>query len=193
MWRRCHHDIASLTTMRIRPICRIRPRIDDNPPRPENIPPPNSMPSRPAPRKPAARPPSMPGRLKKPPLAAPAAAGAPIPGLPGWVKVRFIGCAVPGAVVGAGRRGKGSRSPRTGAAAAADTGVGRRDRHHEGNRQRDDDGDGLNNSARALREIHVFFLNPRHGEAPLRWAELPKSEAVNGNHGCGPRSRGCDD
>jgi len=32
-------------------------------------------------------------------LAAPAAAGAPIPGLPGWVKVRFIGCAEPGAVV----------------------------------------------------------------------------------------------
>src|SRR5205807_2381528 len=40
-----------------------------------------------------------PGRLKKPPLAAPAAAGAPIPGLPGWVKVRLNGCAVPGAVV----------------------------------------------------------------------------------------------
>src|SRR6476620_6997405 len=75
--------------------------IDDKPPRPENIPPPNSMPKRPAPRKPAARPPSrpMPGRLKNPPLAAPAAAGAPIPGLPGLVKVRFIGCAEPGAVV----------------------------------------------------------------------------------------------
>ena len=42
----------------------------------------------------------MPGRLKKPPLAAaPAAAGAPTPGLPGWVKVRFIGCAALGAVV----------------------------------------------------------------------------------------------
>ena len=60
------------------------------------MPPPNSMPSRPAPRKPAARPPSMPlpGRLKKPPPAA----GAPIPGLPGWVMVRLNGCAVPGAV-----------------------------------------------------------------------------------------------
>ena len=50
-----------------------------------------------------ARPPSMPpiipGRLKKPPLAAPAAAGAPMPGLPGWVKVRFMGCAALGAVV----------------------------------------------------------------------------------------------
>jgi hypothetical protein len=37
----------------------------------------------------------MPGRLKNPP---PAAAGAPIPGLPGWVMVRLNGCAVPGAV-----------------------------------------------------------------------------------------------
>ena len=37
----------------------------------------------------------MPGRLKKPP---PAAAGAPTPGLPGWVMVRLSGCAVPGAV-----------------------------------------------------------------------------------------------
>jgi hypothetical protein len=42
----------------------------------------------------------IPGRLKKPPLvAAPAVAAEPIPGLPGWVKVRFIGAAVPGAVV----------------------------------------------------------------------------------------------
>ena len=45
--------------------------------------------------KPAARPPSMPGRVKKPP---PAAAGAPTPGLPGWVMVRLKGCAAPGAV-----------------------------------------------------------------------------------------------
>jgi hypothetical protein len=35
----------------------------------------------------------MPGRLKNPPPA-----GAPIPGLPGWVKVRLNGWAVPGAV-----------------------------------------------------------------------------------------------
>ena len=27
------------------------------------------------------------------------AAGAPTPGVPGWVKVRFMGCAAPGAVV----------------------------------------------------------------------------------------------
>src|SRR5471032_2272808 len=81
--------------MMIRPICRICPKIDDNPPSPENIPPQNSMPSRPAPRKPAARPPSMPmpGRLKPPP-----AAGAPTPGLPGWVIVRLNGCAADGAV-----------------------------------------------------------------------------------------------
>src|SRR5258707_3356576 len=79
------------------PIFRIRTKIDDNPPRPENMPPPNNMPSRPAPRKPAARPQSrpVPGRLKKPP---PAVAGAPNPGLPGWVMVRLNGCAVLGAV-----------------------------------------------------------------------------------------------
>src|SRR3981081_514710 len=55
------------------------------------------MQTRPAPRTPGARPPSMPmpGRLKKPP---PAAAGAPTPGLPGWVMVRLNGDAVPGAV-----------------------------------------------------------------------------------------------
>src|SRR5262245_48861610 len=78
----------------IRPICRIRPRIEAKLPRPENRPPPNNMPSRPAPRKPAARPPSMPmpGRLKKPPREAGAL------GLPGWVMVRLKGCAVLGAV-----------------------------------------------------------------------------------------------
>src|SRR5580658_9768256 len=81
----------------IKPICSIRPRIDDNPPSPENIPPPNNMPNRPAPRKPAARPPSRPppGRLKNPP---PTPAGAPSPGLAGSVMVRLNGCAVPGAV-----------------------------------------------------------------------------------------------
>src|ERR1700676_3730829 len=81
--------------MTIKPICRIRPKIDENPPSPPNIPPPNSMPNRPAPRKPAARPPSkpLPGRLKNPPPA-----GVPKPGPLGWVKVRLNGCAVPGAV-----------------------------------------------------------------------------------------------
>src|SRR5712672_4845709 len=82
--------------MMMRPICRIRARIEEKTQSQEHIPTPNSMPSRPAPRKPAARPPSMPmpGRLKKPPPAA----GAPNPGLPGWVKVRLNGCAVLGAV-----------------------------------------------------------------------------------------------
>src|SRR4030088_1336718 len=83
--------------MTIRPICRINPKIDDNPPSPPNIPPPNNMPSRPAPRKPAARPPSrpLPGLLKNPPRLG---AGVPIPGEPGWVKARLKGCAVFGAV-----------------------------------------------------------------------------------------------
>ena len=59
------------------------------------MPPPNNMPSRPAPRKPAARPPSrpLPGLLKNPPPVV-----APIPGLPGCVTVRLNGDAVPGAV-----------------------------------------------------------------------------------------------
>src|ERR1700736_446718 len=82
--------------MMIKPICRISPKIEDNLPRPPNIPPPNNMPSRPAPRKPAASPPSklLPGVLKNPPPLA----GAPNPGLPGWVKVRLNGWAVLGAV-----------------------------------------------------------------------------------------------
>src|ERR1700736_5579548 len=59
--------------MTIRPICKIRPKIDDKPPTPPSMP--------------------MPGRLKNPPPA-----GAPRPGLPGWAKVRLNGCAVLGAV-----------------------------------------------------------------------------------------------
>src|SRR6202043_3489168 len=84
--------------MTIKPICRIRPKIDDNPPSPPNIPPPNNMPSRPAPRKPAAGPRGRltPGRVKHAPPRA--ADGAPIPGPPGWVIVRLNGCGVPGAV-----------------------------------------------------------------------------------------------
>src|SRR5260370_8707959 len=34
-----------------------------------------------------------------------------------------------------------------------------------------------------------LFLSPRQGDAPLRWAAPPKSEAIIGNRGCGPRSR----
>src|SRR3974390_106723 len=70
------------------------------------------MPSRPAPRKPAARPPSRPrpGRLKKPP---PAGVEVPSPGLPGWVKGRLKGCAVPGAVEveGGGEKVRVPRDP----------------------------------------------------------------------------------
>src|SRR5580704_17593303 len=89
MERRCHHDIANRTSNTI------RPRIDENPPIPENIPPPNNRPNRPAPMKPAARPRKRPppGRLKKPPPR-----DEPGPGLPGWVMVRLNGCAVFGAV-----------------------------------------------------------------------------------------------
>ena len=38
----------------------------------------------------------------------------------------------------------------------------------------------------------LFPQIPRHGEVPLRWAGMFKSEAGNGDRGCGPRSRGCD-
>src|SRR5437868_13476248 len=79
---------------------------------PENIPPPNSMPSSPAPRKPAARPPSRPrpGELKKPPATPD---GAPRPGLLGWVVVRLNGWAVPGAVdvLGGGENVREPREP----------------------------------------------------------------------------------
>jgi hypothetical protein len=49
-----------------------------------------------------------PGRLKKPPPVA-----APIPGLPGWVKVRLNGCAEPGAVevLGGAEKVRAPRDP----------------------------------------------------------------------------------
>ena len=47
------------------------------------------------------------------------------------------------------------------------------------------------------RAVCVKFMSfssfPDIGEVPLRWAGPPKSEAAIGTHGCGPRSRGCDD
>ena len=48
-----------------------------------------------------------PGRLKKPPV------DVPIPGLPGWLKVRLNGCAVPGAVdvLGGGENVRVPREP----------------------------------------------------------------------------------
>ncbi len=78
----------------------------------------------------------MPGRLKKPPLAAPAAAGAPTPGLPGWVKVRLNGCALPGAVdvLGGAENVRAPREPEL--HATADPGVGRRDGERQWHRQR---------------------------------------------------------
>src|SRR4029453_16733037 len=83
--------------------------------------------------------------------------------------------------------------PRTGTAATAGAGVSLRDRDRQRERHGQDNGQCPNNSARALREIHVFFLSPQDGEAPLRWAQMPKSEAIIGSRGCGPQSRGCDD
>src|SRR5258705_5542242 len=176
----------------IKPTCRIRPKIDAIPPSPPNIPPPNNMPNRPAPRKPAARPPSMPmqGRLKKPP---PAAAGAPTPGLPGCVKVRLNGWAVPGAVevLGGAENVRPPREPEllppptrasadeiattTGSATAKTTAIAL-----------------TRPSARCVNFMSLF-LHPRQGEALLRWAALPKTEAIIGNHGCGPPSRACGD
>ena len=162
--------------------------IDDSPPRPPNMPPPNSMPSRPAPRKPAARPPSMPmpGRLKKPPLlAAPARhSGAARLGHGAVERLRRIRRGR-----GARRRREGPRPPRARTAAAADPGVGRGDGEHHRNGQRQNDGDRLDDAAHTLREIHGCSLIPRQGEAPLRWALVPKSEAPMTTQGCGARSR----
>src|SRR6266481_1117419 len=157
--------------MMIKPICRIRPKIDDNPPSPPNIPPPNNMPS----------------RLKKPPPAA----GAPNPGLPGWVKVRLNGCAVLGAVEVLGGA-ENVRAPREPELMPPPT------------RASADEMVSINGSASdkttaiALTMPRVccvnfmsLFLSPRQGDAPLRWAARPKSEAIIGNRGCGPRSRAC--
>ena len=97
----------------------------------------------------------MPPRLKKPPPVV--AAGAPTPGLPGWLKVRLNGCAVLGAVdvLGGAEKVRDPRDPEL--RSAADTGIGRRDGHDQRQRQRQDDRDRPYNSARALREIHLCF------------------------------------
>ncbi len=172
----------------IKPICRIRPKIEAIPPSPPNIPPPNNMPNRPAPRKPAARPPSMPmpGRLKNPPPA-----GAPIPGLPGWVKVRLNGWAVPGAVDVLGGA-ENVRPPLEPELMPPPTRASADEIATTNGRASD------NTTAIALTRPRVccvnfmsLFLNPRQGDALLRWAVLPKSEATIGNRGCGPPSRVC--
>src|SRR6201990_1727582 len=95
MFRRCHQDIAQRATKTSNAICSNSPRIEEKPPRPENRPPPNNSPNKPAPMKPAASPRNRPPprRLQKPP---------PMPGpeggLEGWLKLRLKGEAVPGAV-----------------------------------------------------------------------------------------------
>src|SRR5438067_421632 len=77
------------------PICSMRPSIEAKPPSPPIRPWPNSMPSRPAPRKPANMPPRKPGRLKKPPpsgeLGAADGRCESAPGWPGCVMLRSIG------------------------------------------------------------------------------------------------------
>src|ERR1700716_1335962 len=178
--------------MMIKPICRIRPKIEDNPPSPENMPPPNNMPSRPAPRKPAARPPSrpLPGLLKNPPRLG---AGVPIPGEPGWVKVRLKGCAVFGAVevLGGAENVRAPREPElmpppTRASADEMASI-------KGSASDKTTAIALTMPRVRCVNFMSLFLSPRQGDAPLRWAVLPKSEATIGNRGCGPRSRGCGD
>ena len=114
----------------------------------------------------------MPPRLKKPP---PAAAGAPMPGLPGWVKVRLNGCAVPGAVdvLGGAEKVREPREPELKPpptrASAAETAI------TSGQRQRQDDGDRPNNAARTLREIHVVPSNsPAGGSATKMGSDAQK-------------------
>src|SRR6266700_3694229 len=175
MLRRCHQDIAMRTRKKIRASCRSRPNTEDRPPSPENSPPPNSMPNRPAPRKPAASPPSRPPpRLKKPPPPIP----EPIPGLPGWVAVRLNGSAVPGAVdvEGGAEKVRVPREPtldpppmRASAEETTSTDGSATDRTTA-----------IAWTIMRMRCVNVMFVSqdPRHGEVPLRWAGLPKSEAV---------------
>ena len=130
----------------------------------------------------------MPGRLKNPP---PAGAGAPIPGLPGWVKVRLNGWAVPGAVDVLGGA-ENVRPPREPELMPPPTRASADEIATTNGRASD------NTTAIALTRPRVrcvnfmsLFLNPRQGDALLRWAVLPKSEATIGNRGCGPPSRVC--
>src|SRR4249920_3339551 len=76
------------------PICSIRPSMEAKPPpSPPMKPLPNSMPSKPAPRKPANMPPRKPGRLKKPPAGDGVGVRCPnvLPDCPGWVMLRSMG------------------------------------------------------------------------------------------------------
>ena len=103
-----------------------------------------------------------PGRLKKPP---PAVRARPVPGLPGWVMVRLNGCAVPGAVevLGGAEKVRVPREPELmppPMRASAGWTAGQ-----QWQRQRQDDGDRLDDAAGALREFHWLFpSNPRQGK-----------------------------
>ena len=104
----------------------------------------------------------MPGRLKNPPPA-----GVPRPGLPGWVMVRLNGCAAFGAVevLGGAENVRAPREPELTPppirASAGETADDQRQR------QRQNDGDRLDDAAGALREFHVNFLkSPAGGSAP---------------------------
>ena len=103
----------------------------------------------------------MPGRLKNPPPA-----GAPRPGLAGWVMVRLNGCAAFGAVgvLGGAVNVRAPREPeltpppiRASAGEIAAT---------SGNASDKCDGDRLDDAAGALREFHVNFLKSRQGNRP---------------------------
>src|SRR5262245_9607385 len=66
--RRRHQAKISRATITISTTCNNRPRIEAKPAIPPKNPNPNSRPSRPAPRKPAARPPNNPRSANKPEL-----------------------------------------------------------------------------------------------------------------------------
>ena len=90
-----------------------------------------------------------------------------MPGLPGWVMVRLNGCAALGAVevLGGAEKVRAPREPElppppTRASAAEIASI-------SGSASDKNDGDRLNDAARALREIHVFSLkSPAGGSAP---------------------------
>ncbi len=145
------------------------------------------MPNRPAPRNPAARPPSRPGRLKKP--RPPVFSGAPMPGLVGCVIVRSKGRATLGAVdvdggaenVRAPREPELKPPPIRASAAETDSATGMAtDR----------------TTANVLTKAHIRCVNliahssiPGRGTAQLTWRLPYEKEAPTAAHSCGARSR----
>src|SRR5579872_6751480 len=185
MLRRCHHDIAQRTRKTISAICNSRPRIEEKPPRPENRPPPNNRPNRPAPIKPAASPRNRPppGRLKKPPPMP-----GPKDGREGCAKLRLNGEAVPGAVdvLGGMEKEREPREPdenpppmRASAGVIADS-VGIASASVTAMTW---------TALRVVVEKFMLFPKPLKGAAHLTWADLPKSEAGSRANGCGAASR----